>query len=295
MSFRPENEARDEASYGSSGRRLLAEVGLYARFGSRPGLVILVGLLLVALMVGVFLLWRSYGDRAGGTSVFEDSVESGSEPIVHLTTGLGQVHVEGAEGLENVEVSAERYARGSNPSSAKENADEVPVSVDNDGSAVEISFEGGRGTGADFSLKVPSGSAVEIESTAGNVEVSGLDNDVTVDADGGDVSIEDVRGSVAVEAPRGDVTVKRVTTETGDAELTVGSGDIELRDLVLGILEANAEAGNVTLSGRFSGSGKVSVETGSINVKLPPEDTKNLDLQTRVGQIARDDEQGSGG
>jgi hypothetical protein len=201
------------------------------------------------------------------------------------------VSVEGVDGLERVEISAKRYARGFSPTGAKENAADVPVDVSQEGSNLEISSGGGRGTGTDYDIRVPTASVVEAESATGDVEISALTNDVTVRAEGGDVSVEDVKGSIAIEAPQGDVTVESASTETGNAEIMVGSGDVTLTDLVVGIMEARVEAGDVTLSGRFSGSGRVFVETGSISVELPPQDVRELDLQTRVGEIVR--EQGS--
>ena len=252
------------------------------------------GLLLLAFLIGLVLLWLSYGDSAGGTSVFEDSIETGPEPVVRLTNGPGRVSIEGVDGLENAEISAKRYARGRNTAAAKENAADVPVRVSSgEGSALEISSDGGSGTGVDYALRVPPGTVVEVESEAGNVTVSGLDNDVTVRAESGDVSVEDVRGSIGIEASRGDVTVESVSTETGNAEILVGSGDLEIENLVVGILEARVESGDVALLGRLSGSGLVFVETGSISVRLPSEDTNDLTLETRVGEVVREDEQGS--
>jgi hypothetical protein len=303
VSFRPENEAGDEASGGPPDKRLpaaekppMAERGRGRLAGrSKPGLVpVVVGLLLLALLIGVVLLWFSYGDRAGGTSVYEDTIESGTEPLIRVTNGQGQVRIQGVKGLENVQISAKRYARGFSPAAAKENAAGVPVDVSTEGSTVEFSSDGGRGSGVDYDLKVPPGSAVEVESGAGAVEVWGLNNSVTVRAERGDVSVQDVKGSITIEAPQGDVTAKSVSTETGNAEITVGSGDLELRDIVIGILEAHVEAGDAALLGRFSGSGRVSVETGSIDVRLPSEDAKDLVFETRVGEVTREDQQGSG-
>ncbi len=255
---------------------------------------VVVGLLLLALLIGGVLLWFSYGDRAGGTSVFEDVIETGPEPVVRLTNGAGRVSIEGVERLENVEISAKRYARGRNPAAAKENASGVPVDIAGEGSTLGISSDGGGGTGVDYALRVPPGTAVEVESEAGDVEVSGLDDSATVRVESGDVSMEDVQGSIVIEASRGDVTVESVSTETGNAEITVGSGDLEIENLVVGILEARVESGDVTLLGRFSGSGRVLVETGSISVRLPAEDTNDLNFEARVGEVVREDEQGSG-
>lgn len=70
-------------------------------------------------------------------------------------------------------------------------------------------------------------------------------------------------GDVKVEAPQEDVTVGNVNTPTGGADL---------------------EAGEVALSG----GGRVSVQTGDIIVWPPPEDTRDLILQTRVGSVLRE-------
>lgn len=254
------------------------------------GLVLpVVGLLVLALVaVGGLLLWRWYGDQTGGTSPFEDSVASGPEPLVRLTNGPGQVRVEGAQGAEAVEITAERYARGSDSAAARENASRVAVDVVREGSTLEISSDGGRGTGVDYALRVPEGSRVEVESAAGDVEVSGVADAVRAKAEMGDVTVREVRGSVTVEAPRGDVTVEGVSTETGDVELSVGSGDLVLRDLLVGLLEARVEAGGAELLGRFAGGGRLLVETGSIAVRVPPEDVRELSLEARVGEVARE-------
>jgi len=300
VSFRPENGERGEESGGTPDERPPTPTRepterRRRQPAFRPGLVpVVAGLLLLALLIGLVLLWLSYGDRAGGASVFEDSIETGPEPVVRLTNGPGRVSIEGVEGLENVEINAKRYARGRNTAAAKENAADVPVeALAGEDSALEVSSDRGGGTGVDYALRVPSGTIVEVESEAGDVEISGVDNNVTVRAESGDVSVEDVRGSIGIEAVRGDVTVESVSTETGNAEIAVGSGDLEIENLVVGILEARVESGDVALLGRFSGSGVVLVETGSINVRLPSEDTNDLTLETRVGEVVREDEQGS--
>ena len=296
MSSLWENETHggepDRQLAGPSGRRLPASKPLTER-GARGGLagrswrlLLVFGLLM--LVVGAVLAWLLYGDRAGGTSVYQDSVDSGAEPMVRITNGLGRVRIEGTEG-ETVEITAKRYARGFGPTSAKENAASIPVDIARDGSTVNISSNGGRGTNVDYGLKVPRGSTVEVESAVGDVEVSGLSNNVTVRAEGGDVSVKNVRGSVNIEAPRGDVAVESMSTETGRADITVGFGDLQLKDLVVGILEAQVEAGDADLSGRFFGGGKVFVGTGSINSRLPSGDTKDLDLEAYAGEVARDD------
>jgi Toastrack DUF4097 len=254
----------------------------------RLSLLLFAALLLALLAVAGLLLWRSLGDNLSGTSVARDSIDSGPEPRVRLTNAAGQVQVEGVEGLDAVEYEVTKYAMGPDPAAAKREASDVPVDLSRQDSTFVLETDGGRGTGADYALRVPAGGAVEVESGAGDVEVSGLSGDLKVLAEAGDVTVRNAGSDVTVAAPRGDVVIDDVSTETGQVELEVGSGDVALRDLIVGTLEASVEAGSVTLSGRFSGSGRIFVETGAITANLPPEDTRELTLETNVGQVIRE-------
>ena len=155
MSFRPENEARGAPPEGArrAGGGLPAEVVRRGDGGGGPprpaarGLLLLVlGLVVLALAVGAVVMWWWFGDQTEGTSVFEDSIAAGAEPVVRLTNGPGQIRVEGAEGLEAVEITAKKYARCPDPAAAKENAADVDVNTSREGSTVEISSDGGGDT-----------------------------------------------------------------------------------------------------------------------------------------------------
>lgn len=284
MDFRDEEDPRREEDTPRDRAR---------PFRVSPLLLLFAVLVLALLVVAALLLWRSLGESISGTSVAKDSIGSaGPKPQVRLTNAAGQVRVEGVEDSKSVEYEATRYATGSDPASAKQRASEVPVDISREDSKITIETDGGRNTGADYVLRMPAGGSVEIESEAGDVEVSGLTGDMDVTAKAGDVTIDGVGGGINVNAPQGDVTLSDVNTDTGGAELEVGSGDVFLKDLVLGTLEAGVEAGSVTLSGRFSGDGRISVETGDIIARLPAEDTRDLTLQTRVGRVLREPPEG---
>jgi DUF4097 and DUF4098 domain-containing protein YvlB len=259
-----------------------------------PLLLLLAVLLLMLLAMAAVLLLTSLGESISGTSVARDSIDSaGPEPRVQLANAAGQVRVEGVKGSRSVEYEATRYAMAADPAAAKQRASEVPVDISREDSKIVIETDGGDDTGADYTLEIPIGGSVEVESEAGDVEVSGISGNVTVGAEAGDVRVRDVGGDVRIEAPRGDVSVGDVNTDTGSAKLEVGSGDISLEDLILGTLEASVEAGDVILSGRFSGGGRVSVQTGDIIARLPPEDTRDLTLETRVGSVLREPADGA--
>ena len=258
-----------------------------------PLLLLFAGLLLALLSVAAILLWRSFSESISGTSVTRDSTDAaGSEPRVRLANAAGQVRVEGVKGSRSVDYEATPYAMAADPVAAKQRASEVPVDISREDSKIVIETDEGGNTGADYALRVPTGGWVEVESEAGDVEVSGISGNVTVGAEAGDVTVRDVGGDIKVEAPRGDISVGDVNTDTGSAKLEAGVGDVSLEDLILGTLETSVEAGDVTLSGRFSGGGRVSVETGDIIVMLPPEDTRELTLETRVGSVLRESSDG---
>jgi hypothetical protein len=262
----------------------------------RVSLLALFALLLLALLaVAALLVWRSLGDELSGTSVARDTVDSGPEPRVRVANGAGKVRVEGVEGLDAVEYEVTRYALGPDPAAAKRSASRVPVDLSREDSTIVLQTDGGRGTGADYALEVPAAGAVEVEAGAGDVEVSGVSGEVTVVAEAGDVTVRGTGSDVAVGSPQGDVTVDDVNTDTGQVELEVGAGDLALRNLIVGTLEASVESGDVTLSGRFSGSGRIFVETGGITANLPPEDTRELTLETNVGNVVRETPQGDEG
>lgn len=258
-----------------------------------PLLVLLAVLILALLATAAIFLWRSLGDSISGTSVASDSIDSGPEPRVHLINAAGRVSVEGVRGLESVEYEVTKYATAGDPAAAKRRASDVPVDISREDSAFVIETDGGGQTGAEYTLEVPSGAAVEVESEAGDVEVQDLSGNVTVLAEAGDVAVRDARGDVRIEAPQGEVTVGGVSTDTGGVEIEVGTGDVTLEDMVVGTLEAGVGAGDVTLSGRFSGVGRVSVETGDILARLPSEDTRDLTLETGVGKVLREPPEGS--
>jgi Putative adhesin len=272
------------------GRAEHAQTGARRDRGRPTPLLLLFALLLLALLaVAAILLWRSLGESISGTSIARDSIDSaGPEPRVRLANAAGQVRVEGAEGSGSVDYEARRYAMASDPASAKQRASEVPVDISREDSMIVIETDGGENTGADYALRVPTGGSVEVESEVGDVEVSGISGNVTVSAEAGDVRVRDLGGDVEVQAPRGDVSIADVNTDTGSANLEVGVGDVSLEDLILGTLEASVEAGDVILSGRFSGGGRITVETGEVIARLPPDDTRDLTLETRVGSILRE-------
>ncbi len=257
------------------------------RMGRRRLRLLLIPLMLLLVLLALMLLflWRSFGGDISGTRTVEDSINSGPEPRIRLVNGRGAVDIEGMDNLRLVEFEATKYALGRDPTTASQSASEVPIDVSREESMLTIETGSGRSTGADYALRVPKDSSLEVESGAGEVRVTDLKGDVTVRAEAGDVTITGSGGSVKVEAPAGDVSLSNIRKDAGQAELEVGTGDLTLEDLVLGKIEASVETGDATLSGRFSGGGRIFVQTGDITSRILRDDARDLTLETRVGEI----------
>ena len=283
MSEQPRRREMSESSSGGRGRR-----------SRRPWLLVaLLALVIIALIVGAVILWRSLGTNLSGTVTTSDSVDTGADPTVILTNTAGQISVEGGQDLRKVEFEATKHALGKDPSTAKQNAADVQVDIAREGGEVSLQTNGGRGSGADYVLRVPTGASVEVESEAGDVDVTGLNGAVSIAAEAGDVRVSKIKDSVRVEAPQGDGSVSEIKTDTGQTELEVGSGDVDLENLIVGTLEASVESGDVIVAGRFSGNGRIFVGTGDITTRLPAEDARELTLEANVGKVEREDPKSS--
>lgn len=279
MSKEPRRREMSESSFGGRERR-----------SGRPWLLVaLLALVIIALIVGAMILWRSLGTNLSGTVTTSDSVDTGADPKVTLTNTAGQISVEGVNDLRKVEFEATKHALGKDPSTAKQNAADVQVDIAREGGEVSLQTNGGRGSGADYVLRVPTGASVEVESEAGDVDVTWLNGAVSIVAEAGDVRVSKIKDSVRVEAPQGDVSVSEIKTDTGQTELEVGSGDVDLENLIVGTLEVSVESGDVIVAGRFSGNGRIFVDTGDITTRLPAEDARELTLEANVGKVERED------
>lgn len=251
-------------------------------------LLILLVALLALLAIGALLASRSFGNDVSGKVLAEDSADSGPNPELRISNKRGTVRVEGVESLESIEFEATKYTLGSDREEARQRASEVSTDLSRNGSTFVIETVGGRATGADYTLRAPQGSSIELESEAGDVEIANLDGDVSVRTGAGDVQVKATKGSVEVRALQGDVEVSSVSTDAGQVDVDVGVGDAVMRDLVVGVLDLRIETGEAVLSGRFSGSGNVLVQTGDVLVRVPTEDVREMTFETRIGDVLRE-------
>jgi DUF4097 and DUF4098 domain-containing protein YvlB len=145
-----------------------------------------------------------------------------------------------------------------------------------DGSRVSIELKFRREFGVhvnrrlDLVLRVPSRSTLDINTSDGRVEVSGIRGDVQLRTGDGGIDASDIEG--------------RLTASSGDGHVTVG-GRLDALDLHTGDgrIEASARPGS-----EISSAWRLTTGDGSIALRLPDGFKANLEADTGDGEVSAD-------
>jgi hypothetical protein len=182
--------------------------------------------------------------RVSGASA--DVAADRTRGSLHIETGSGNVDLRTATGEVELETgSGDLTVSGVQGTRLKLETGSGNVTI-TDGKATTLAVETGSG---DIEATGASGEDVSFETGSGNV----------------DVSLVTTFRSLSVETGSGDVTL-RVPPEAGaEVDLETGSGDIDLGGLTLQVRRVERDHVRGTLG---DGKGRLSVETGSGNVRL---------------------------
>jgi hypothetical protein len=233
--------------------------------------------------------WRREGrevritGRGRGLEAYADlrvSVPAGKRVALHL--GVGKVFVTNVDGVilvqaASADVSAER-TRGTLK------IDTGSGNVDVRDASGELSLESGSG---DITASGLHGGRIKLDTGSGNITLTGAEaTDLHVDTGSGDVTVTGAKGddlsfdtgsgnvdvaltatfqSLTVETGSGDVTLRVPPTIGAEVELDTGSGEIDLGGLTIQVRRLQEDHITGTIG---DGRGRLSVETGSGNVRL---------------------------
>ena len=226
---------------------------------------------------------RITGRSRSGLEAYADlrvAVPKGKTISVNL--GVGKAFVSNVEGnirvsVASADVAADRTRGTLRIATGSGNVDLRTASGDvtlETGSG-DITVAGAQGS----TLKLSTGSGnvtvsdgkadlLHVETGSGSIEVTGSSgDDVSFDTGSGDVDVTLVATftSLRVETGSGDVTLRVPPTVGAQVDLDTGSGDIDLGGLTLQVRRIEHDHVSGTLG---DGKGRLSVETGSGNVKL---------------------------
>jgi hypothetical protein len=140
----------------------------------------------------------------------------------------------------------------------------------------------GSGPSIRTSIRVPTGSSVEVVSEAADVNATGRFDQAEVKTAAGDVRLDEVEGDVRVKCVSGDVTLGTIGGEAnvnsvsgdasigsvaGEAVLQSVSGDIELREAG-GPVQAKTISGDVRIGSAMKGQVAMQSVSGDLTMGL---------------------------
>lgn len=226
---------------------------------------------------------RITGRARGGLDAYADlrvAIPKGKTISLHL--GVGKTFVSNVEGnirvsVASADVSADRtrgtlrIATGSGNVDLRTATGDVMLATgsgDLTVSAVQgtsLRLETGSG-----SVTITDGKAgtLHVETGSGDIEATGsAGDDVSFETGSGnvDVSLVSTFRSLSIQTGSGDVTLRVPPTVGAEVDLDTGSGDIDLGGLTLQVRRIERDHITGTLG---DGKGRLSVETGSGNVRL---------------------------
>jgi lia operon protein LiaG len=201
---------------------------------------------------------------------------------VALYLGVGKAVVSNVDGtilvrVASADVAAERtrgtlkVATGSGNVDLREATGDVSLNTgsgDITAAAVQatrLSLETGSGN---VTLTDGKATSLSVETGSGDVDVTGAGGDeLSFDTGSGniDIALSTTFSSLTVETGSGDVTLKMPPATSAQVDIDTGSGDIDLGGFTLAVRRIERDHVTGTLG---DGRGRLSVETGSGNVRL---------------------------
>ena len=145
-----------------------------------------------------------------------------------------------------------------------------------------LSIQVGSGPSIRASIRVPTGSSVEVVSEAADVNATGRFDRAEIKTAAGDVRLEEVEGDVRVKCVSSDVTLGAMVCDAsinsvsgdasigrvaGDAVLGSVSGDIELREAE-GSVQAKTISGDVRIGSATKGQVAMQSVSGDLTMGL---------------------------
>ena len=230
-----------------------------SRRGRRRWVVLGVG---AALLVGGLNVGRGVG------SVEEHTSLTHAVTGIRVTIDAGDVEVSGGAPVGTVELTR-RVPRGTDSSStAGESWNGGTLVIDSGPGCAPLGF----GCSVDYTLRVPDGTTVAIDTGSGDLTLGGRLGAVDVKSDSGDIKAEQLQSTtLATRTGSGDIdlglsqapTALTATTGSGDVDVNVPAGDAYAVDVQRGSGDEH-----VTVKTDPTSSRKVRIETGSGDVEF---------------------------
>ncbi|WUJ75430.1 DUF4097 domain-containing protein [Kribbella soli] len=235
----------------------------------------------VALILGG-AYWALTG-LTEGTKSGQESYTVGGDSLL-VKSGAATLEVRPGDGTElKVERQSERNVFGSDP---KEKYDEGGGKLElNSGGCGFLSF----GCKTSYVLTVPRDLKLTVESSSGDVTVSGFTGGAEVKSSSGDIEVHDVGGPLRMESSSGDLEADGLTATSVITRSSSGSATLDFTVAPQSV-DAKTSSGDLSIqipSGDESYKVDTKTSSGdeSANVKIDPNATRTIQAKTSSGDV----------
>lgn len=144
----------------------------------------------------------------------------------------------------------------------------------------------GFGPGTDLVITVPTNTVVDLDTSNGRIELTGIHGSGSLDTSNGSITLVDVVGDFVGDTSNGSITID---TMEGSARLQTSNGKVDVRD-VIGEFDIESSNGRITFSGELLPGGRNRLESsnGRVEVELEGIPSVTLDASTSHGDVSSD-------
>jgi hypothetical protein len=272
----------------------------------------------VGVLTALSLLLGFYSAEASAKEKFEEKFEKtvslAKDGLVDLKNISGSIEVKTWDKGE-VKIDALKISKADTLSEAKENAAEVKIVVEKEGSILRIRTEypdrkmwksKSSNISVQYHLWIPDRASAKIKSVSGGVDLEEIGGTVDVNVVSGSIGIrkadkgvdcetvsgtlelQDITGGANLQTVSGRITVERIK---GSVEAQTVSGGLELRDVSEAkVVKGKVLSGSIVYQGKIIPGGKYALKThsGSIKMILPSDSAFEFEAKTFSGSIHSD-------
>ncbi len=242
------------------------------RASRTPSLILM--LLAAAAIVTPALL--SVGCTVGPTETRAHTFTVGDSPVVIVESDNSNVEVSAGP---DEEVHVQTTLKGVDRLSydIAQNGDTITIDIDIEETRI------GASPGADLTITAPAGTDVEIVTSNGSIQLSGIEGTCSLRSSNGKIALSNVKGSFEGSTGNGRLEVDGLE---GTAELTTSHGDADLRD-VTGEIDVNTSNGSISFSGNLTpgGSSRLVTSNGDVIVEFQGTPNVSLEAETDRGKV----------
>jgi len=264
--------------------------------------LLVTALAFVCLGIGAVIFFAANGgfptnnpfDVRNISSVLEESKTLKVDPEKPLTLKVaddaGDVTITGAD-VETVQVRVVKTAYDSSQSRADQEVKGIKYTLEQAGSTITLKYELPKSMNfnnnvntVDFAVTVPNETTVDVDTSFGEVNVSGTNGNVNIVTSFGDVTIQNIEGSVTAHTNSGRVDASSINAGSANIDLSSDFGKVSLEKASGKDIQLDSNSGVLEMTNvRASGDVKMSTDFGDALFNSGSADS--LNVKTNSGKV----------